>query len=174
MFMLCLVGVRGSHTREFSKIWKRFSNLQFGKLQNCIILAYFSTNLKNPALNLRVFGRKTQLSGKFWKILIKIQYPNWILTFFMERLFLQIEPSFFYDNSSHFERVWTPLTPEYATGTHARLEKMSSDTTDSTPTLILLGGWYKGCTYIRLHIEYLFQFLIWVSFSFRAKLVHLF
>ena len=47
---------------------KNFENLQKFSLENCkkcIILAYFTQNLTNPALIFRAFGRKTQIVGKF-------------------------------------------------------------------------------------------------------------
>ena len=60
-------GVRGrspSDAREFSKTFKKNS---FRKLQKCIILAYFSTNLKNHALIFRRFWRNTQILEKLWE-----------------------------------------------------------------------------------------------------------
>ena len=48
---------------NFRKIWKIFTK----KLRICIILAYYSKNLTNPALILCAFGRKRQLIGIFRK-----------------------------------------------------------------------------------------------------------
>ena len=51
------------------KIKKKFVR----KLQKCIILAYFSKNLTNPALLFCAFGRKWQFIGNFEKISEKFE-----------------------------------------------------------------------------------------------------
>ena len=82
---------------------------------------YFSLlfkKIKNPALHFRGFGRKTQsvreILRNFWKLLMTIQYKNWILLYSCENLLLKIEPSeitsFFYNNFSG-SGVWNPPTP---------------------------------------------------------------
>ena len=85
----------------------------------------FSQNLTNHTLNFCAFGRKTQIVGKFEKIL-KIFDENaieklnfyFIIIFILENLLLKIEPSeitpFFYSNFSVSGGGISHFSPGYA------------------------------------------------------------
>ena len=78
--------------RKFSKIFKNFLR----KLQKCIILAYFSENLINHALNFCAFDEKRKWFGnceKILKIFVENSIDKWHFKLFLENLLLKIELS---------------------------------------------------------------------------------
>ena len=64
-------------------LFENFQTYFLIKLRKCIILAYFSKHLTNPALIFRAFGRKTKIVGKFWE-----KFANFWWKFYRKMEFL--------------------------------------------------------------------------------------
>ena len=46
---------------NFEKIFENFQRISYEIFEKCILLAYFSEDLTNPALIFHAFGQKTQI-----------------------------------------------------------------------------------------------------------------
>ena len=97
-------GSGGRSTRTPKKFLK-FEKILLRKLRKCIIFAYFTQNITNPALIFRAFGRKIQIVGNFDKIFSKVFLRKLLIMLYFCLFYTK-----FYEPCFNFARVWTKNT----------------------------------------------------------------